>query len=174
MDGPHQSTQSGDEATSGIVLLFREATVDPTLAVAMTQRGWTTTSLDDPCLAMAELCLLERGQAARAAWGLNGGRRLVLVLADNAPSDPLAEALVDAVRWYLPDVAIWRAQGASLTRLDPDIRADATDPRPPPAPVDAEPEAIAEHDDREPPPTTEITVEEIDMLFGTPSPETLR
>jgi hypothetical protein len=127
---------------------------------------------------MAELSLLERSQAARTAWGLNGGCQLVLVLADGAPHDAYVDALVDAVQWYLPDVTIYRADGEALTRLDPDDRTDAADATPAttPAttPTDAEAEAIAEPDDREPPPPTEITAEEIDMLFGTPSPETQR
>src|SRR5256885_374028 len=66
-------TAGSQDSTAVFVL-----TAEPRTPVGLTHRlklllgpsGWIATAYHDPYLAMAELCLRERAQASRAAWGL--------------------------------------------------------------------------------------------------------
>jgi len=155
MDGrPEDQGSTPNDGTRGVLLVERGRDIDATLRDAIAAHGWSVTALHDPVMAMAELCLLERSQAARSAWGLRGTSDLVLVLADPTPLDDL----VDAVQWYLPGVAIWRAENGTMTMLDapPETAADTpTSPAGPPA---------------EDAPPADVTAAEIDMLFGSAHP----
>jgi hypothetical protein len=79
-------------------------------------RDWFAIQLSDPYQAMAELCLRERAQAARAGWGLK--RLEQLALAIHQPyvwQDQVINELVDSVRQYLPSVTIWRIDHDEIT-----------------------------------------------------------
>lgn len=71
-------------------------------------RDWFAVQQHDPYLAMAELCLRERTQAARAAWGLQRMEQIALVVLQPERWQHLDE-LIAAVRRYLPNASAWMA-----------------------------------------------------------------
>lgn len=71
-------------------------------------RDWFAVQQHDPYLAMAELCLRERTQAARAAWGLQRMEQIALVVLQPEHWRHLDE-LIAAVRRYLPNASAWMA-----------------------------------------------------------------
>jgi len=148
---PEDQASATSEVTRGILLTPRGG-AEPLVNDAIGARGWTITTLDDPVMAMSELCLLERSQAARAAWGLRGTADLVLIVSGEAMPDDL----VAAVQWYLPDVVIWRYDDAAITMLDGEPEANAS--------ADASPASSNA-------PPAEVSAAEIDMLFGSAQPE---
>lgn len=71
-------------------------------------RDWFAVLQHDPYLAMTELCLRERAQTARSAWGLQRMEQLALVILGMERWDQ-ADGLVDAVRANLPAASVWQA-----------------------------------------------------------------
>jgi hypothetical protein len=71
------------------------------------------TVFDDPVLAMAELAVCERGQAARSAWGLERATRVVLAVDQPDDCQHLA-AMLEAVAHYMPSVAVWDCSDGQL------------------------------------------------------------
>jgi hypothetical protein len=81
------------------------------------RRGWIAHEADDTLGALAELCLLERTQALRQAWGLQTVERLALVVVE--PQQwPQLPAMVSAARRYVPKVALWSFVDGGLHPLD--------------------------------------------------------
>ena len=106
--------------TCSIVLAPPETADDDQLDRLLTDQDWQSVRMDDPHLAMAELCLRERAQASRAAWGLPRSEQLVLVLmidGGETGDDPESHDLVSAVRRYLPTVSVWLYRDENLTSL---------------------------------------------------------
>src|SRR5215510_1021765 len=64
-------------------------------------RDWFAVEQQDPYLAMAELCLRERAQVARSAWGLQRMELIALVVLQPAQW-PQLQQLVDAVHQFVP------------------------------------------------------------------------
>lgn len=81
---------------------------------ALAERTWVVDAFDDPALAMAELAVCERAQAARSAWGLQRAGKVVLAL-DEPDSCAQVQPLLAAVKRYMPDVAIWDCSRGRLT-----------------------------------------------------------
>lgn len=79
----------------------------------LSQQGWDVTAFDDPVLAMAELALCERAQAARSAWGLERVNRVVLAV-EEPDACSQTSAMLAAVARYLPDVAVWHCSNGQL------------------------------------------------------------
>lgn len=141
-------------------------------------RGWDPVVLTDACLAMAELCLEDRTQSARTAWGLRPSRRLALVVVPESapPAAARAEKLINAVRRYLPHVEVWLSDGRDLTPVPAASTSDDAPPGPSRSGAPAHAEAggspfaapTAHRADRAQPELVpvEITREEIDMLFA--------
>ncbi|MHC5027578.1 MAG: hypothetical protein ACYTGR_12560, partial [Planctomycetota bacterium] len=75
------------------------------LQSGLRDRGWSLVVRTNPADAMADLCMRERLERARAAWGLVRGIRTVLLIVCPAhwPAADLV-GLRRAVRTYLPDV----------------------------------------------------------------------
>ena len=92
------------------------------------KRGWDPIAFSDAGLAMAELCLEDRTQSARTAWGLRPSRRLALVVAPSR-EDEFGQAvpLVDAVHRSLPSKVAGTAFVASteLTHKGDRVHFDA-------------------------------------------------
>lgn len=104
------------ESTSVIVL-----TAEPRTPVGLTHRlklmlgptGWIATAFHDPHLAFAELCLRERAQASRAAWGLQRVEKLSMVIVDPTRW-PAVNDLIAAIKRYSPSVAVWSYRDGQL------------------------------------------------------------
>ena len=128
------------------------------------QRRWEPISTDDAYKAMAELCLEERMQASRAAWGLQRARGLALVIVRTTRNEAgRDESLVHAVQKYLPETAIWRYASGALTAVEPPPASD------PPLEQDGSVSHDAGSSDEELPcdfEPAEITSEEIEMLLA--------
>jgi hypothetical protein len=85
---------------------------------AIAARGWHAAFEHDPHLAMASLCLLQRGNASRSASSPAACEGATLVVCE--PSDwPEFAALADAVAARLPAVAVWSFAGGALRELTP-------------------------------------------------------
>jgi len=93
-------------------------------------RGWAAHLSSDPLPALAELCLLDRLDAKRRAWGrpTNG---LALVIVEPSRWSQLPEML-SAARRYVPTAALWTFDNGRLTPLvlehDSDNGSDASGP----------------------------------------------
>jgi hypothetical protein len=82
--------------------------LSPQVQTQFEQRDWFAIEHHDPYLAMAELCLRERAQAARAAWGLQRMERMALVILhpEHWPAEMLDD-LIQAVRACLSDITVY-------------------------------------------------------------------
>ncbi len=121
------------------------------------RRGWIAHEADDALGALAELCLLERTQSLRQAWGLQTVERLALVVVE--PQQwPQLPAMVSAARRYVPKAALWSFVDGGLHPLD----AQGGDPEPWRQDADAPPPARDRTVEVTPPP---ITGDEIAMLL---------
>jgi hypothetical protein len=91
------------------------------------RRGWMVHDAADPLGALAELCLLDRTQTMREAWGLQTVEALALVVAGRSDwADDLPD-LVSAAARYVPQATLWCCDGEELQPVDPAARA--ADPR---------------------------------------------
>jgi len=78
-------------------------------------RGWVAHLSNDPLPALAELCLLDRLDAKRRAWG-RPASSLALVVVE--PSRwPQLPAMLSAARRYVPTAALWTFDDGRLTPL---------------------------------------------------------
>ncbi len=83
-------------------------------------RDWFAVEETDPYLAMTELCLRERAQMARAAWGLQRMEQTALVITH--PDHWLTSGIqiqdfIAAVIRFLPTASIWQAENDQLLPL---------------------------------------------------------
>ena len=136
-------------------------------------RGWVAHLSNDPLPALAELCLLDRLDVKRRAWG-RPSNSLALVVVDPSQWSQLP-AMLSAARRYVPTAALWTFDEGRLTPLvvqdetdngsAASRRADPTNEAAPPSyEISATPEATAtgpddDHDSRQ------ITGDEISMLL---------
>ena len=78
-------------------------------------RGWVAHVANDPLPALAELCLLDRLDAKRRAWGRpNNGLALVVVKPSRWTQLP---AMLSAARRYVPAAALWLFDDGTLKPL---------------------------------------------------------
>ncbi len=78
-------------------------------------RGWAAHLSSDPLPALAELCLLDRLDAKRRAWG-RPANDLALVVVEPAQWSQLP-AMLSAARRYVPTAALWVFDDGRLTPL---------------------------------------------------------
>jgi hypothetical protein len=87
------------------------------LSTAVSSRGWQLSVRFGAATALAELCLVDREEAAREAWGLPRRLDLVLLLAGDVLGSSLA-TFVRAVRSHAPRTRIYRWTGADIVPFD--------------------------------------------------------
>ncbi len=87
------------------------------LSAAVSSRGWQLSVRFGAATALAELCLVDREEAAREAWGLPRRLDLVLLLAGDVLGSDLA-TFVRAVRTHAPRTRIYRWTGADIVPFD--------------------------------------------------------
>jgi hypothetical protein len=87
------------------------------------RRGWFAHEADDALGALAELCLLERTQTLRQAWGLQTVEQLALIVVEPQRWPQLQEML-SAVRRYVPKATVWSFANNGLQPLGPAARVD--------------------------------------------------
>lgn len=105
---------SPDAGTSagGTALAMSEA-----LRAEFQKRDWFAVVHHDPYLALADIALREKAQAARAAWGLQRIEGLALVVVDlQSWEESMVRDLCTAVRRWLPAATLW---SASDDRIEP-------------------------------------------------------
>ena len=96
-----------------IVLTPKPEQVNEELKQLLEARNWHVRQTNVPLLALSDLCLLERTQASRSAWGLSRceGVALIVVDPDNWPE---LQAMLGAIAQYLPIVSIWSFENGKL------------------------------------------------------------
>lgn len=131
-------------------------------------RGWVAHLSDDPLPALAELCLLERLDATRRAWGRPpDGLALVVVAPSRWPELP---ALLSAARRYVPAARLWAFENGTLTPLSAPAASDNGEGAPGDGQA-ANAAAPGSYEMRTPPQaadedrTSQITGDEISMLL---------
>jgi hypothetical protein len=98
-----------------VVLRASGAEVSPAIRAWLDARGDDELVVEHPLQAMAGLFLIERGQASRAAWGLERIERLSLAIdMDAIATDRAVEQLCAAVQRRLPAVSIWALEQGSM------------------------------------------------------------
>jgi len=93
--------------------------IDEPLSDQLDARNWRATPVDDPHLAMAELCLLDRtAQARRASGDADSGELALVIVPPQAGDAPCnLKDLVAAVKRYLPDTSVWLYMHGGLSSL---------------------------------------------------------
>ncbi len=126
-------------------------------------RGWVAHLSNDPLPALAELCLLDRLDAKRRAWGRPTNELALVVVTPSRWSQ--LPAMLSAARRYVPTAALWTFDDGTLTQL-PDNGAGRANPTNDAAPASYQssttPEAPDTDDDTASP---QITGDEISMLL---------
>ncbi len=125
-------------------------------------RGWAAHLSSDPLPALAELCLLDRLDAKRRAWGRpTNGLALVVV---KPPRWSQLPAMLSAARRYVPAAALWTFEDGTLKPLPDNVsgRTDTNDAAPAAYELSTTPEAPDKDDDAGSP---QITGDEISMLL---------
>ncbi|MHC4775376.1 MAG: hypothetical protein ACYTBR_08930 [Planctomycetota bacterium] len=84
------------------------------------RRGWIAHEAYDALGALAELCLLERTQSLRQAWGLQTIERLALVVVEPQQWSQLP-AMLSAARRYVPKASLWSFANSGLHPLGPTV-----------------------------------------------------
>jgi hypothetical protein len=116
--------------------------VSDSLKSEFARRDWFVVEQHDPHLALSELCLRERAQAARSAWGLHRMEQVALVVVQPEywrQHGRELDALLAAVVRYAPSAAIWKVVDNNVHPVHE--RANETPPSknsassPPPLPV---------------------------------------
>lgn len=101
------------------VVVLRPASHDPLdehLKSAFTQREWFAVEHTEPHQAMAELCLREKAQTARAGWGLQRVEKSSLLIID--PFEfPAARDLIAAAQRYVPGASTWTYADGEFTAV---------------------------------------------------------
>jgi len=106
------STASG--RTTAVLLCPEGHSQNEPVRRELDEQGWTINPIHHPHLAMAELCVLEKDQRSRSAWGLPRADQLALVI-DWPQAAPELEPLLTAVARYLPSVQVWLVGGGAVT-----------------------------------------------------------
>ncbi len=91
--------------------------LSPKLKSLFAERDWFAVVHHDPYVAMAELCLREKAQAARSGWGLQRLEKLALAIVDVKESPELSE-LLQAIRDYVPSATLWRASDHEVVPIN--------------------------------------------------------
>ncbi|MHC4414098.1 MAG: hypothetical protein ACYS0G_02310 [Planctomycetota bacterium] len=92
-------------------------------------RGWQRHECHELVPALAELCVLERTQTSRDVDGLARAEGIALLVVEPARWSQL-DAMLSAVRRYLPGVAVWSYADGSLRALEPPAETVRSAPPP--------------------------------------------
>jgi len=99
-----------------IVITAPDVPLDDALRRELATRHRAIRSVSDPFHGFAQLCLAERMQSSRSAWGLQRAVPPMLVI--TAPlSGPVLDTLLAARDRYMPTVAVQRWRDGSLHEL---------------------------------------------------------
>ena len=105
------------ESTAGrtkcVVLAPDAKSVDGRLGSQLEQRHWDALVTDVPLMAMAELCLAQRLQSSRRAWGLTSADGVVLVVIEPSHWSDLS-VMLRAIKRYVPLVGAWAFEDGAL------------------------------------------------------------
>ncbi len=153
------------ESTAGrtncVVLAPDAKSVDGRLRSQLEQRQWDALVTDVPLMAMAELCLAQRMQSSRTAWGLTSADGVALVVIEPSHWADLS-VMLRAIKRYVPVVAAWAFEGGTLrciAEADRDEVLGRVAPPPKARPDDEEDRASEPLD-------PQVTRDEIAMLLG--------
>ncbi len=156
------------ESTAGrtkcVVLAPNAKSVDGRLQSQLEQRHWDALVTDVPLMAMAELCLAQRMQSSRAAWGLTGADGVALVVIEPSHWSDLS-VMLGAIKRYVPVVGAWAFEDGALRCIAEVAEADRDEvlgrvaPLPKTPPDDDEDRASEALD-------PQVTRDEIAMLLG--------
>ena len=125
----HTMTERG--FTRFVLLRPREAPCPPPLADALRERWSHVHQVENPLGALAELCVLERMEHPRRAYGLPPSERIALIVLERNAWNDLSD-LLRTVRDRLPEVSVWVHTGELLLEVSNPPRADQPDARTPP------------------------------------------
>ncbi|MDY7110624.1 MAG: hypothetical protein SYC29_18480 [Planctomycetota bacterium] len=102
-----------------IVLGSRGGRLPDELRARMDDRGWRPVIIEEPHLAMAELCLRDHARRTRSAADGAKAEPPVLVLAGPGAGGGVSglRAMFDAIRRWLPDASIWLYANEELLPL---------------------------------------------------------
>ena len=99
--------------TKCVVLATKAKCVDGRLRSQLEQRHWDALVTDLPLMAMAELCLAQRLQSSRTAWGLTSADGVALVVIEPSHWSDLS-VMLRAIKRYVPVVGAWAFEGGTL------------------------------------------------------------
>ena len=154
------------ESTAGrtkcVVLAPNAKSVDGRLRSQLEQRHWDALVTDVPLMAMAELCLAQRMQSSRTAWGLTSPDGVALVVIEPSHWSDLS-AMLGAIKRYVPVVRAWAFEDGVLrciAQADRDEVLGRVAPPPETRPDDDDDDRASEALD------PQVTRDEIAMLLG--------
>lgn len=98
------------------VVLTSSEQLDVGINSAFVERGWRAHLANDPLMAMADLCLLDKAQTSRSAWGLPRAEPLRLLIVEPQQWRDVA-SMVAAIGRHLPATDVWEARDGALTRV---------------------------------------------------------
>lgn len=153
--------ESTADRTNCVVLAPNAKSVDGRLRSQLEQRQWDALVTDVPLMAMAELCLAQRMQSSRTAWGLTSADGVVLVVIEPSHWSDLSDML-RAIKRYVPVVGAWVFEEGELrciAQADRDEVLGRVAPPPKTRPDDEEDRASEALD-------PQVTRDEIAMLLG--------
>jgi hypothetical protein len=100
-----------------VVLTPRGGMLHEALRSRLDDRGWRPVVVEDPHLAMAELCLRDHARRSRAAVSDAMAEPPVLVLAGAAARAGGLREMFQAIRRWLPDASVWLYANEELLPL---------------------------------------------------------
>lgn len=123
MDGldPDELALSGAHAVC-VMLSTADEPAAERLEAVLRDRHVTVVGVRSPVDAMTELCVQERMQQARSAWGLQRSARLSLFVTERDRWLDLS-SMLDAITMYLPDTAVWMMDDGVAVQVRPAPRA---------------------------------------------------
>jgi hypothetical protein len=128
---PESKPSPPDNGTCAIVVDPSGRKPDERLAALLDERQWEAVAIDDPHLALAELCVRERLEVSRSAWGLARAGELALVISPSKADDEATQTrqLFNAVRTYVPRASVWLfASGELLPLTEASRRPEPNEP----------------------------------------------
>lgn len=109
------TTMSHTAAKTRWVVWHPEQAGSESSAPEWSSRGWCGRPIADLHDAFAEVCLIEKSQRSRVAWGLSSQERAALLLSTEPTPETLDELRHAMIR-YAPDASLWRLDHGRLTQ----------------------------------------------------------
>lgn len=91
--------------------------VDQAMQAQFAARDWFPIHVHDPYIALAELCVREKSQISRSAWGLQRLEQISLVILEPAEWESASvhvRELIATVQRYVPVASVWLIQGDQI------------------------------------------------------------